>query len=241
MLRLTGLGSLLAVALAFVLSAPGTTPAMSEEAKMARTITVSATGRVSAEPDIVRIQAGLTTEADTARRALTENNQVMEKLLDSLEDKGIAEADIQTANFHVSPRYTRPDRGGTARIDGYQVSNQVEVTVRKVDDAGEILDTLVALGANQLNGISFEVSNADELKDAAREKAIAAARRRAELLASAADAKVGSVIAIAEGAPIEGPRPMAMRRTRMAEASAVPIAAGSQELIARVTVTWGLE
>ena len=218
----------------------GPAPAWAEEKTMSRTITVSATGRISAEPDIVRLQAGLTTEASTARKALTENNRVMRELLEELDREGIAEEDVQTSNFNVSPKYSRPERGGTARINGYQVSNQVSVTVRDIDRAGDILDTLVRLGANQMHGLSFEVSDADRLKDRAREKAMKNARRRAELLADAANAKIGDVIAIAEDAPIHGPRPVAMRRAAMAESS-VPVAAGSQELVARVTVTWQLK
>ncbi len=220
-----------------VLAAP---KAWAEEKTMSRTITVSASGRVSAEPDIVRLQAGLTTEATTARKALTDNNRVMRELIQELEREGIAEEDVQTSNFNVSPRYTRPERGGRARINGYQVSNQVSVTVREIERAGDILDTLVRLGANQMSGMAFEVSDADRLKDRAREKAMKAARRRAELLASAAGAEVGKVISIAEDAPMHGPRPVAMRRAAMKESS-VPIAAGSQELEARVAVTWQLK
>jgi len=229
-----------AAGVAAVLCFVAPTSALAEEKTMARTITVSASGRVSAEPDIVRLQAGLTTEAASARKALTDNNRVMRDLLQELKGEGIAEEDVQTSNFNVSPRYSRPERGGTARINGYQVSNQVSVTVREIDRAGDILDTLVRLGANQMSGMSFEVSEADELKDRARAKAMKAARRRAELLARAAGAEVGQVIGIAEDAPMGGPRPVAMRRSAMAESS-VPIAAGSQELTARVTVTWKLK
>lgn len=207
---------------------------------MSRTITVSATGRVSAEPDIVHLQAGLTTEGASARKALTENNRVMRSLIDALTADGIADRDIQTSNFNVSPRYQRTERGGRNEINGYQVSNQVRVTVRDIDRAGDILDTLVELGANQMNGMSFEVSNADKLKDEARKEAIKAARRRADLLAAAAGAEVGAVVQIAEDAPVHGPRPVAMRSAAM-ERSSVPIAAGAQELEARVTVVWKLK
>lgn len=231
----------LCIAVAMAASALLATNTHAEDKKMTRTITVSASGRVSAEPDIVRLQAGLTTEAGTARKALAANNQVMRDLLEALDDAGINEKDVQTSNFNVSPRYSRPERGGTARINGYQVSNQVSVTVREIERAGEILDVLVQRGANQMSGMSFEVSNADKLKDKAREKAMKAARRRAELLAGAADADIGEVIAIAEDAPIHGPRPVAMHARSMQAESSVPIASGSQELMARVTVTWALK
>ncbi len=234
-----GMGAAICSA-ALMILASGSQIASAAEKPMSRTVTVSASGRVSAQPDLVRLQAGMTTEATTARKALTDNNRVMRDLLRELEDSGISEDDIQTSNFNVSPKYTRPERGGVARISGYQVSNQVTVTVRQIERAGEILDTLVRLGANQMSGMSFEVSDADQLKDTARERAMKNAHRRAKLLADAAGADVGDVIAIAEDAAIHQPRPMAMRRSSMAESS-VPVAAGSQELIARVTVTWQLK
>ena len=216
------------------------TRANAEDSKLARTITVSASGRVSARPDIVRLRAGVSTEAATARRALTDNNALMRDLLRELSEDGISEDDVQTSNFNVSPKYTRPARGQVATISGYTVSNQVTVTVRRIERAGDILDTLVRLGANKMSGMSFEVSDAERLKDSAREEAMKNARRRADLLARAAGAEVGEVVAIAENAAIYQPRPVAMRRSAMAQES-VPIAAGSQDLVAQVTVTWKLK
>ena len=71
-----------------------------------------------------------------------------------------------------------------------------------------------------------------------REEAIANARRRAELLASAAGATVGEVVTITEEMSYGGPRPMAMRS---AKADAAPIEAGTATLEARVNVTWKLK
>ena len=123
-------------------------------------------------------------------------------------------------------------------IDGYRVSNQVSVLVRDLKALGGLLDKLVSLGANQVNGLSFEVSKAETLKDDARKEAVANARRRAELLAAAAGAEVGDVVTISEEASFGGPRPMGMRA---AKADMVPIEAGTETLEARVTVTWKLK
>lgn len=214
--------------------------AHAEGKQMTRTISVSATGTVTAEPDIVRIQAGITTEAETAKAALKDNNAVMRQLFDALSGAGIDGKDIQTSNFNVAPRYDHSKRGGSPRITGYQVTNQVSIKLREVNRSGEILDMLVQHGANQMSGISFEVSKADALKDEARVEAIKSARRKAELLASAADAKLGPVMAIEEDAPSFQPRPMAMNRAQFSDASSVPVAAGAQDLASRVTVTWQL-
>ena len=90
-----------------------------------------------------------------------------------------------------------------------------------------------------MNGLSFDVSKAETLKDEARKQAIENALRRAKLLASAAGAEVGEVIAISEEVAHGGPRPFAMARA--AKADLVPIEGGSETLEARVTVTWALK
>ena len=215
------------------------TPLCAQDKAKDRLITVSATGTVSAEPDRVRLSTGVTAEADTASAALSANSELMKRVIDGLKTSGIDAKDIQTSNFSVDPRYTTPREGEPSVIDGYQVSNQVEILVRDLSALGDLLDKLVALGANRMHGLSFEVSEAETLKDEARKQAVANARRRAELLAAAAGAEVGDVMAISEEVHYGGPRPMAAPGAgRMA---AVPIEAGTSTLEARVTLTWKLK
>lgn len=209
-----------------------------ERRALDRTISVSATGTVAAEPDLALISSGVVTEAETAREALTRNSAAMRKVIDGLKAAGIDPKDIQTVHFAVEPRYLQAKDGQSPRITGYRVINSVRITVRDVTRVGEILDGVVTLGANQAGSIMFDVSKAETLKDEARKQAIGNALRRAKLLAEAAGAKVGPVISIAEDVfGGGGPRPMA---TRMS-ADAVPIEAGSKVLEVRVQVVWGLE
>ena len=212
-------------------------PLRAEERPMHRLITVSASGYADAEPDRATISAGVAAEAETAAAALSANTELMQKVIAGLKESGIDAKDIQTRNFNVEPRYTNP-RDGTPTIDGYRVSNQVTLVVRDLKALGGLLDKLVSLGANQVNGLAFEVSKAETLKDEARKEAVANARRRAELLAAAAGADLGEVVTITEEMRYGGPRPMAMRAAR---ADAVPIEAGTETLEARVTVTWALK
>jgi uncharacterized protein YggE len=216
------------------------TPLRAEDKPMDRLITVSAAGFVEAEPDQARLATGVTAEADTAEKALAANTELMAKVVSGLKDAGIDPKDIQTSNFSVNPRYTNPRDGGTPEINGYQVSNQVSILVRDLKSLGGLLDKLIVLGANQMHGLSFEVSKAETLKDEARKEAVANARRRAELLAAAAGAEVGEVVSIAEEVAYGGPRPMAMAAGR-AKADFVPVEAGTETLEARVTVTWKLK
>ena len=156
-----------------------------------RHVSVSATGSVAADPDMASISAGVVVEADTAKEALARNSTVMAKLIDGLKALGIAPKDIQTTAVNVEPRYVQAKDGRPATINGYRVVNQVRLTVRDVKRLGEILDPAITLGANQVNGIGFDVANAETLKDEARKQAMANAKRRAELYATAAGAQLG--------------------------------------------------
>ncbi len=206
---------------------------------MQRSITISAAGTMNAEPDIARITTGVVTDADTARDALSRNTAAMKKVIDGLKGAGVAPKDIQTTFFNVEPRQQYA-KDKPPVIVGYRVVNQVRITARDLARLGEVLDQTVTLGANNLNGIEFDVAAAETLKDDARKQAMANALRRAKLYAASAGVELGEVIGIAEEVFMPGPRPMPMAKASMS-AEAVPIERGSQTLEARVTVTWALK
>ena len=212
--------------------------AQADDEKPRRSITVSASGNVTVEPDQARITSGVASDGASAREALTANTAAMQKVIAELKAAGIDPKDIQTASFRVEPRYTRPIEGQAPKIDGYSVTNEVQVLVRDLDKLGDILDRLVTAGANQTAGLNFEVSKAETLLDEARQQAVANALRRAKLYAAAAGAEVAEVLTIVEGGG-EPPRPMVMARAMKAEA--VPIERGTETLEANVTITWALK
>lgn len=204
---------------------------------MQRQVTVSAEGRVSAKPDVARISSGVVSAADTAAGALAANNAAMQRLLDGLKAAGIAEGDIQTTSFNVSPRYVHAPDGSPPRINGYNVSNDLSVVVRRLSALGSLLDEFVKLGANQISGLSFEVAESERMKDEARRLAMQNARKRAELYASAAGASLGAVLTISEATTHETSRGPMLARVA---AGSVPIAEGTQDISARVTVSYEL-
>lgn len=206
---------------------------------MQRHVTVSAEGSVSARPDMARVSSGVVSEAETAAAALSANSAAMEKLIAGLKAAGIAGEDIKTASFNVSPRYVHNRDGQPPRIDGYRVSNDVAIIVRDLEKLGALLDQLVRNGGNQIGGLSFDIAKADSLKDEARRAAMANARKRAELYATAAGARLGDVLSISEETVHVAPRGAVMARSAMAES--VPIAEGSQDIEVRVTATWELK
>jgi uncharacterized protein YggE len=202
------------------------------------TVTVVGTGSVSAAPDMAEITSGVVTQAPTAAQALAANSQAMERLLQALGTLGIAARDIQTTSISVSPVRRQGRDGQPPEITGYEVTNQVRVKVRDLPGLGRVLDQQVGQGANLVHGIQFGRQEPVPLQDEARKRAMADARRKAELYAGAASLRVGRVVAVQEaGAP--SPRPEMAPRVMMS--AAVPVAPGEQEIQASVTVTFTLE
>lgn len=228
-----------ATALLLFIVTAGSSMTHAQEMRVPRTVSVSATGTVTAEPDQAAISTGVVAEGETARAALSANTSIMSKLIEGLKAAGIEPKDIKTVSFNVQPRYQNDKDGRPATITGYQVINQVRIVVRDLDKLGRVLDTAVTLGANQMGGIEFQVSTAETLKDEARKTAMANALRRAKLFAASAGAEVGEVISIAEDMAAPVGRPMMAARAAMS-AESVPIERGSQALEVRVNVTWGL-
>jgi uncharacterized protein YggE len=205
-----------------------------------RTVSVSASARVNVEPDVAVISAGVVTEAETAREALARNSAAMGKVIDGLKAAGINSKDIQTTAVNVEPRYQTFKDGRPSVITGYRVANRARVTMRDLKRVGELLDSAIALGANEMGGIAFRVSNMEALKDEARKAAMANAVRRAKLYAAAVGATLGPVLTISED--MREPAPFAGRELNaLRAASVVPVEAGSQELEVEVHVTWALQ
>lgn len=213
---------------------------IAQERTPERTVSVSATGSVNASPDVATISTGVATEAATARDALDANNKSMKALIDGLKALGLEASDIATTHIGVEPKHQHHKDGRPPTVVGYRVVNQVRITQRNIANLGETLDRSISLGANQLGGISFEVSKAEVSKDEARKLAMANALRRAQLYAGAAGAQVDRVLTISENVTMAGPRPMA-GNVRMAMADAVPVEAGEQALTVTIHVTWSLK
>jgi uncharacterized protein len=143
----------------------------------------------------------------------------------------------------VAPRYDYGQNNGQPpKVTGYDVSNNVTVTLRKLDDIGNLLDKAVSTGSNQINGISFSITNPQAAMDEARKAAVKDARRKADLYAVATSVTLGNVIALSESGGYQ-PQPMEMRANmKMAADSApVPIAQGEQVVAVDVNITWEIK
>jgi uncharacterized protein YggE len=206
-------------------------------------ISVTGEASISVPPDRAEIDAGVTTDAKTAREASDANNVAMGKVIAALKSSGIDEKDVQTSRISLQPQYSAsgPDRRGPTTVVGYRASNRVSIRLKDVTKVAGVIDTLVGAGANDIGNINFMVSNASKLLDDAREKAVADARRKAEIYAKAAGVTLGAPLSISEGGA-SGPvfrGKLAMPAT--IAAAPTPIAQGEETLSVSVAVTWAIK
>jgi len=210
---------------------------------MPRLISLNGHGEVKAKPDMAVVNVGVMTQAPTAREALTQNTAAMEKVFASLKASGIEAKDIQTSNFMINPRYQYDQNNAQPpRVIGYDVSNTVTVSVKKLDTLGAVLDKVVGEGSNQINGVMFAIADDEKLKDEARKLAVADAERKAKLYAEATRISLGQIMSVSEG-NYQPPQPVYYGKAVRADAapSAVPIAEGEQTVAIDVNIAWEIK
>jgi uncharacterized protein len=207
-------------------------------------VAVSAHAEARRPPDIATLSAGVVSLAPDANSAMRGNAEQMSRVVAAIKAAGIADKDVQTSGVSLNPDYqhlaNRPPR-----IKGYYASNTVSVTVRDVGHLGEILDALVAIGANQINGPTFDIEDKDAVLDEARAKALDKARARAEGYAKRLGLRVTRVVSIDETGGRGVPIPMRMRANAVAQAAdayaEAPIAPGENVLGLSLDVVYELQ
>lgn len=239
-LRTLGAGALgaliVAVAALSVRSGPVSGAPATGTEPAAHTITVMASGKVTVVPDVARVNLGVTITKPTVKAVREAGAKSMTDIIAALKALGIADADIKTTNLSLYPQY---GSGSTPKIVGYQISEQIQVTVRDLDKAGDVVDTATAKGATDVNGIAFEVADPAKAQNDARAAAVAAARASAAALATAGKVSLGAVISITDSTP---PSPIfygygASKAAPSAD-TATPVQPGTQDLSAMVTVVF---
>jgi uncharacterized protein YggE len=225
---------LAAVALAATVAAA---PAFADSPHL---LQVTGQGEVRAVPDEAQLSAGIVTTGATAADALAANRSAMNAVFAALKAQGIAERAIQTSGFSVSPQYDPSnDRKGPPRIIGYEVSNQVSVTLTELPKLGATIDALVASGANSLGGVSFTIRDPKPLLREARAAAVKDAIERAQTYAQAAGIALGRVVAIGEGGGAM-PHPVYRAMSVMA-AAPTPTAPGEESVSASVAMSFEIK
>ena len=208
----------------------------------ARSITVVGTGKVSGKPDIARVTVGIETQAPSLQKAVDENKVKMSVLLDTLKKLGLADQDIRTSNYSVyTERVSPPAPGAEANANQmiYHVTNQVDVTVRDVNQIGDVLDKAVAAGANNIYGVNFSVEDTAKLEADARAKAVADARARAESLAQLNGVQLGEVLTVSE--VVGGSAYPMVRAAEGLGGGGTPVQPGELEMSFSIQITYAVQ
>jgi uncharacterized protein len=221
-----------------------------------RGVTVTGLGKATGKPDVARTTIGVETRAATAEEASAEVSARMAKVVAALKQAGIADADLRTStvslSFERNPEPPRPfepappsspGKGAPASaapqlpVGFYVATNNVEVTIRNLDRAGQVLSAATSAGANQMFGIRFELEDPTALLLVARQKAVADARARAEKLAQLAGVKLGPPVSITE---MDGGAPGPVPSFAMMRAEAAPVERGELNVSTSVQIVYAL-
>lgn len=214
-------------------------------------ITVNGKGEVLATPDIATFSFGVSEEAPSVPEAQKAATEKMNAILAYVKTAGVEEKDVKTVSYNIYPRYEW--RGATAYQSGkqvlaaYVVSQNIEVKVRNLDNAGTLLSGIGEYGATDVSGLNFTLDDQDALQREARDQAIVDAREQAEVLAKALGVKLGRMTGYYENAPYQ-PYPMYFAKDAMggaamerSVATAPSVPSGENKIVSNVSVTYEIK
>jgi hypothetical protein len=217
------------------------------DGKPVNNISVTATGKVSVTPDLVTFEATYNnkkSDIKSVQEDLTRNNN---QIIQALKDKGVADKDIQTKDFSITPSY-RWEYSSNKRLDDGQTGRSVIfVKVRNKEKAGEIMDATVNAGANQLSNITFTIDDLEKPRSDARKLATDGARKKANELASGSGVSVGGLISISETSYSYAPTQYSNSYNDLTAGKAIDttqvttLASGSLEVTISVNATYAIE
>ncbi len=207
----------------------------------ARTVWVSAEGKVTVSPDVAKLSFSVVSEGADPKRLADDNNRKMEAAIKVVKSGGVKEDDIKTTQYNLYPRYEYEEKNKKTFISGYTLTQTVSVKVRDLNRVAEILGGLPETGINQIGQISFEIDDPEKFLREARQKAFAKAGEKAREMAAQNGIRLGRVITFSEYAAAPGQKYYEgaiggggadfMR-------AAPPIQPGSEELTAQVSVQY---
>jgi len=222
---------------------------LADVAKAEPSLSVRGEAQLMVSPDQVVMVAGVLSEAKQAKKALADNSQAMQKVMDALLALGLKKKEMTTQSFSVQPRWSprprNPDAGWRSEIIGYRVNNSVQVKTTQLDLIGELIAQATQAGANQIQSVSFGLSNPREYRSKALSQAVENARADADITAKAAGSAIKGILtlhvdqAVASVERVE--KSMLMRSASMADAAPVPpINSGDISVRASVSITYKL-
>lgn len=198
------LNIVLVIAGLFLLVAGNAIRKNSAAAYPARTISVSAEGKVVVAPDIATLSFSVVSQGKDPVNLQEDNNKKINSAIEFVKSQGVESKDIKTSDYNLSPNYRWDEKTRTSIIDGYILTQTVVVKMRDLSKVASILGGLPARGINQLGGVNFTIDDPDKFLNEAREEAYNKARAKAEAMAKYNDVRLRKVVSFNEygGGPI---------------------------------------
>jgi uncharacterized protein YggE len=199
---------------------------------------VTGEGKAYGTPDVAILRLGVDVQGKSVTEAQREAAEAMDKVVKALKGKGVADKDIQTQQFNIQVVKRWLDKENREEIIGYRVTNMVTAKIRKVNDAGSVIDVVAMTGGNvtRIDSISFTVDDPTNYHKEARDKAVASAIAKAKQIAAAAGIKLGKPMYINESVSYMPPVPVRNAMKTEAAASSVPTPISPGELEFQITV-----
>ena len=215
-----------------------------------RTFSVEGSADVDTTPDVAMFSATVTTEGgENVAQIQGQNSEKMEAINAFVKEQGVDEKDLKTLQYNLYPRYSNAPCVNNycppATINGYTLTQTLEVKVRDTEKLNALLSGVVEKGANTVSDVRFVLDDDTEAKNQAREEAIAKARAKAKDIAKATGFRLGEIVTMYEmntdpGMPYYGGMGGAMEMS--AKANAMPsIEPGTQSTRVTVTLTYEIE
>jgi hypothetical protein len=201
-------------------------------------IVVTGSGSAEVPPDRVTVEFTVQNRSRTAAEASEENVRKTRPILEALHRLGVPDTAVTSAGFAVQPPWD-PRRGGRKQNES-QATHRVRVKVREIRSAGSIVEAVLDSGADQVESVSFTVSDIDSAREAAISEAVAQARGDAEVMARAAGGQLGPLIEVTTQGTAAPPRAYSSQSMVVAGASAQPsITPGPTRVTVTVLGRWG--
>src|SRR5215475_2463071 len=183
-----------------VLAASAAATALAQQPPVS-SIRVTGDARVTAKPDRVQIDIGVTTRAALSQDAAAQNAREVDAVLAGVRKVGGPTATLRTISYALNPNYQYHPKGGEPTIEGYTALNVVQVTLDELGKIGAVIDAATESGANQVQGIQFTLRDQDAVRAQALREAALRARAEADVLAAALGLKVLRVLTVEESSP----------------------------------------
>jgi len=202
-----------------------------------RQVTVVGSGEVKGVPDTLTADVSIESVAPDVTTAMNQTNDRQKAVLAALSSGGIDAKDISTTQVSLQPQY-----GENSTITGYRASNSIQVTIRKLDSASQVLASIISAGgdATRLDSVSYSIEDDSELVSDARARAFNDAKDRAQQYAQLSGLSLGKIISISEAPAGSQPPPVPVPMPRGAMATEVPLQPGQQTVGFSVTAIWEL-